>query len=591
MRSLLWFRKCLRLHDNPALIYAADGADEVFPVFVLDPWFVKSGRVGPVRLKFLHEALVDLDRQLHQKFQSRLIVLHGNPVDLIPKLVRDLGICKLCFERDTEPYAMDRDEAILQSVYQHSKSVKMYVPTSHTLFDPDDIIHANDGSPPKTYQTFLNAMSKFAPRGPLLPLNQPQRVPSYDMSYFSSLHKGTDLLEAEFKKNGNCSSFPFSGGESKGLEIMTKWVDERVRDIWTFEKPRTAPTDFGPASTTQLSPYLKFGCLSSRLLYHQIQKAIEKAPKHVKTSRPPVSLDGQLLWREFFYMVSWGCSPGFDSMQHNQLCLQIPWKRYSGAQGSHLQPSASDAETELVRKWENAETGYPWIDAAMTQLREEGWMHHLTRHAVACFLTRGQLFCSWEAGRDVFDKYLVDADWALNNGNWLWLSASAFFHQYFRVYSPIAFPKKTDPDGRYVKHFLPCLAGFPPQYIYEPWKAPLDVQIKAKCIIGQDYPSPCVDHDVVSKANLSCMKDAYAAAKSGVCWPESKSFSNRWAKMLETVVMSVGEDFLKLPQPMSTVLLARNSAIPPMVSRPSKRRKIVSEPDNADSVLNAGIDP
>lgn len=114
-----------------------------------------------------------------------------------------------------------------------------------------------------------------------------------------------------------------------------------------------------------------------------------------------------------------------------------------------------DKNPELLAAWAEGRTGYPWIDAAMTQLRTQGWLHHLARHAVACFLTRGDLYQHWEEGVAVFDRLLLDADWSLNNGNWQWLSASAFFAQYFRVYSPVAFPKKTDKSGAYVRHFLP----------------------------------------------------------------------------------------------------------------------------------------
>ena len=150
----------------------------------------------------------------------------------------------------------------------------------------------------------------------------------------------------------------------------------------------------------------------------------------------------------------------------------------------------------------------------MAQLRTEGWMHHLARHSVACFLTRGDLYCSWEAGRDVFDRHLIDADWALNAANWQWLSASAFFSQYFRVYSPIAFGKQYDKNGDYIRKYLPVLKDMPAKYIYEPWTAPPEVQRKAGCVVGQDYPAPIVDHAVVSKANMAKMKAAYAAGKA-----------------------------------------------------------------------------
>lgn len=129
---------------------------------------------------------------------------------------------------------------------------------------------------------------------------------------------------------------------------------------------------------------------------------------------------------------------------------------------------------------------------------------------MACFLTRGDLWQHWEEGARVFDLYLLDADWSLNQANWQWLSCSRYFFQYFRVYSPVAFGKKTDPQGAYIKKWLPQLANMPAKYIFEPWKAPLSVQQQANCIVGVDYPNPIVDHDVISKNNIARMKDAYS---------------------------------------------------------------------------------
>ena len=183
----------------------------------------------------------------------------------------------------------------------------------------------------------------------------------------------------------------------------------------------------------------------------------------------------------------------FMQTEGNPEIRQIPW----------------DDNDDFVQRWRNAQTGYPWIDAIMTQLRQWGWMHHLARHSVACFLTRGDLWCHWEKGRDVFDELLIDGDHFINTGNWQWLSASNFFYQFFRVYSPVSFGQKYDKEGKFVRHFLPVLKDMPAKYIYEPWKAPADVQKKANCIIGKDYPEPIVDHKEASQANKDKMKAAY----------------------------------------------------------------------------------
>jgi len=175
----------------------------------------------------------------------------------------------------------------------------------------------------------------------------------------------------------------------------------------------TSPNSLEP-STTVLSPYLKFGCISSRFLWKQLTD-IEKEGNG-KHSAPPVSLRGQLLWREFFYINSYG-TPNYAKMVGNPNCKQIPW----------------GSDEKLFDAWKRGETGFPIIDAIMTQLRTEGWIHHIARHATACFLTRGDLWQSWEKGAEVFDLWLLDADFAMNNGNWQWLSASCFFYQYTSV--------------------------------------------------------------------------------------------------------------------------------------------------------------
>lgn len=172
----------------------------------------------------------------------------------------------------------------------------------------------------------------------------------------------------------------FPGGETEGLRRMRVSLADRAW-VCAFEKPKTAPNALTPA-TTVLSPYLKFGCLSARLFYKELDQIYKAA--NGKHSRPPVSLHGQLMWREFNYLHGHG-TPNFGKMVGNPICRQIPW----------------DSDPTKLAAWRDAKTGFPFVDAIMTQLRTEGWIHHLARHMVACFLTRGDLWQSWEAGRDV----------------------------------------------------------------------------------------------------------------------------------------------------------------------------------------------
>ena len=257
--------------------------------------------------------------------------------------------------------------------------------------------------------------------------------------------------------------------------------------ICNFQKPKTKSTDFNPPSTTVLSPYLKFGCVSVRRFYHGLKKAVA-GKKH---SEPPGSLLGQIYFREMAYLQGLSVA-NFDQQEGNPACKQIPW----------------DANPALLKAWREGKTGYPFIDAVMRQLVQVGWLHHLARHAVACFLTRGDLWISWVEGAKVFDKYLLDADWAINNHNWLALSGAApWSPPFFRVYHPV--PKMDsslnvqDPEGKFVREFVPELKKMPAKYIYAPWTAPLDVQKAAGCVIGKDYPRPVVEHEVASKNNIA----------------------------------------------------------------------------------------
>jgi len=493
MSTLLWLRKSLRLHDNPALCAAIEGSTHLFPVFCLDPWFVQSGRVGTNRMNFLLESLHDLDASL-RALNSRLIVLQGDPRDELPRVWREWKVERLAFEIDTEEYAKARDDEI--SRLAQSMGVQVVTRWGHTMCDLDQLLKHAGGTPTTNYNSFLSHFEMESRLQPVKPIDAPRRLPPLGaIAAAEATLPSIDQLG--YARSHRSVILP--GGETEALRRLEEHL-KREEWVATFEKPQTSPTGMNPfgdrtRSTTALSPYLKFGCLSSRLMYDEIKKVYARHPKH---SKPPTSLHGQLLWREFYYTCAHG-TPHFSQMRGNPICRQIPW----------------GADEELLAAWREARTGYPWIDAAMTQLREEGWIHHLARHAVACFLTRGDLWQSWEEGAKVFDELLLDADPAINYGNWMWLSCSCFFYQYFRCYSPVAFPKKYDKEGEYVRHWLPCLKNMPAKYIYEPWKAPIAVQKSASCIVGVDYPKPIVQHEVVSKENMAKMAMAYEAYKNG----------------------------------------------------------------------------
>jgi len=502
--TIHWFRKGLRLHDNAALLASIDSTSTLIPLYILDTNHLDPNKVGANRMGFLLSTLKSLDADLRAK-GSRLFVAKGRPVEVIVALVGEFDVKKLTFERDTEPYNRDVDEEVMEKMKM--SGVNVHECWGHTLFNPDYLLSLNGGKAPLNMTGFLNLISKA--REATAPLDAPESLPappeelkSKKVEVFESIPDFSDLRCYGYDP-AEATTW-FVAGEKEATRKMDEFLSQKKR-VAGFEKPKTDPTSLEP-DTTALSPYLSCGSLSVRLFYKRLKEVLASTP----STKPPVSLKGQIYWRELAYLIAYS-TPNFGQMVGNPICLQIPWYTGEKAEGS-------------LKKWEEGLTGYPAVDAAMNQLRTEGWMHHLARHLVACFLTRGDLWVSWELGRDVFEKYLLDADWSINNFSWHWLSCSAFFNAYFRVYGPTTFFRKTDESGAYIRKYVPLLKKFPDKYIYEPWLAPKETQQAAGCIIGEDYPKPIVDHKVVSSQNKTKMKQAYdqKKKKSGTNEPPAK---------------------------------------------------------------------
>uniref|UniRef100_A0A0A9YAC5 Cryptochrome-1 n=1 Tax=Lygus hesperus TaxID=30085 RepID=A0A0A9YAC5_LYGHE len=480
-----WFRRGLRLHDNPSLKQGLENATTFRCIFILDPWFAGSSNVGINKWRFLLQCLEDLDQSL-RKLNSRLFVIRGQPADILPKLLKEWGTTCLSFEEDPEPFGRVRDQNIIALC--RSMNITVHTSVAHTLYKLDAIIEKNHGKAPLTYHQFQGIISCMDPPP------QPESPVT-----LATIGKAKSIIKDDHEEKFGVPTMEelgfdveglrpgvWKGGESEALSRLERHL-ERKAWVASFGRPKMTPQSLH-ASQTGLSPYLRFGCLSTRLFYYQLNDLYRK----IKRAIPPLSLHGQILWREFFYCAATR-NPNFDRMVGNPICVQVPW----------------DKNPEALAKWANGQTGFPWIDAIMTQLKEEGWIHHLARHAVACFLTRGDLWLSWEEGMKVFDELLLDADWSVNAGMWMWLSCSSFFQQFFHCYCPVRFGRKADPNGDYIRKYLPVLKNMPTKYIHEPWNAPENIQKAVKCVIGVDYPIPMLNHSVVAKNNIERMKQVY----------------------------------------------------------------------------------
>jgi cryptochrome len=556
MRALLWFRRDLRLHDNLALHTALKRMAEASgaPATLIPLYIAHRPRImlcGANRFQFMLESVSDLAESLAAR-GSRLVIARGDGEAVLKRLLPAWGITHLFFDASSEPFAIARDERIIALAQR--LGVRVEVTRGYTLYDLNAVLACNKGKPPKTYTSFLRTVSLFpAPAKPLptresLPaLNKlPSELYQQLVDYWSSNGGGRASSSSEMDVDDDSDvaalletvagpdrgfavpeltefgfeqpeTHPFIyGGEQIALRILDEYCKTEARVV-RFEKPKTSPAETRPSSsTTSLSPFMYFGCMSPRTFYHRVHEIQERHKK--ASSAPPVSLDGQLLWREFFHCHG-RANPYFDKMEENPLCLQIDWRWHSIPENEADMTDDDKLARAQFEAWKEGQTGYPWIDAIMLQLKQEGWMHHLARHSVACFLTRGDLYISWVRGLEVFQERLIDHDWNINAGNWLWLSSSAFFTAYFRVYSPSTFGKKWDPEGNFIRKYVPVLAKMPAKYIYEPWKAPVTVQRTAGCLVGKDYPFPIVDHKIALRRCLGGMKASYAAGEHGVLPP------------------------------------------------------------------------
>ncbi|RLN56323.1 hypothetical protein BBJ28_00001543 [Nothophytophthora sp. Chile5] len=573
IRVLVWFRRDLRLHDNLALQAALTLLKQQEQALthamgkhvVLIPLYIvhrpKIMLCGVNRFQFMLESVSDLADALAAR-GSRLVVARGDGLQVLRRLLPAWRITHLFFDAASEPFAIARDhraEALARRLGVH-----VHVTQGYTLYDLDAVIAGNLGEPPKTYTAFLRALAMFPT--PPKPLPTPEKVPSLEclpselyqqvLDYWKDRRKPDKVVVQEAKEEkeeddeeeeeeeddpeeaarqlaeiaGPEQLFtlpevgdfgyeaperhPFIyGGEQIALNILRDYCRNEGRVV-KFEKPKTSPAQTTPsASTTSLSPFLYFGCISPRTFLHHVRGIQEHHAK--ASSATPVSLDGQLLWREFFHCHG-RANPYFDKMEESPTCLQIDWRWHTIPDKEEDLTDDDKLARSQFQAWTEGQTGFPWIDAIMIQLKEEGWMHHLARHSVACFLTRGDLYISWVRGLEVFQERLIDHDWSINAGNWLWLSSSYFFSAYFRVYSPSTFGKKWDPEGLFIRKYVPALSKMPVKYIYEPWKAPVTVQRAAGCLIGKDYPFPIVDHKIAMRRSMAGMKKSYAIGEYGV---------------------------------------------------------------------------
>ena len=502
--GVVWLRNTLRLNDNRVLIESLKSTtcDKILPLYLINEDLLYSENSSN-RIKFLLESLLDLKARFKTELKCKFIVLNGNTSDVFRTIIEKtkLNISEIFLDYSNEPKDVSNENKMREVLSKHKSINFNIIPKSNTLVDIEKVVSKETFKRPKSMKNMEKLFSEIFPKDEngFYNLDDPLQIPNINKALPEDYYIPLDSYKFNVKKKlssiSKKSKSYFKGGESEALVRLERKVISEEEYIRDFRKPRTISTNNSEnplePETTGLSPYLSFGCLSPRLLW----KETERCYRNGDHTQPPESMHGQLLFREMFYILSRSVE-NWDSDTNNPMCKKIEWGGY---------------DENKIELWEKGQTGFPYIDAMMRQLDATGWMHHLGRHAVSCFLTRGQLWQHWKHGRDVFDKKLVDADWALNNGNWLWLSGVAPFSMpYFRLYNPC-------PDGKsslnvetkntdFIRYWVPELEKYPSKYIFEPHLAPLPVQESADCVIGTDYPKPMVDRKAVAKENLKKFK-------------------------------------------------------------------------------------
>ncbi len=444
--GLVWFRRDLRLDDNPAWASATATHDRVTALFVVDPHLWEPA--GRHRLNQLVAHLEALDRSLGRR-AGRLLVRRGDPARIVPAEAERLRAPRVYWNADVSPYAARRDEAVAAALPEVEVHHGTLVQAPGQVLTREDNIY-------RVFTPFYRSWRQL-PR-PTWP-EPGDAAPTAEPGDGVPQAPGRALMEP---------------GEAGARQRLSEFL-ERVDD---YHRRRDRPDLDG---TSRLSADLKFGTLGPRRLAAAVGESSEGRRSFVR----------QLAWRDFHAHLL---------AEHPQLVNRALKPEYDGV-------AWREAPDEL-EAWQQGRTGYPLVDAGMRELAETGWMHNRVRMLTASFLVK-DLLIDWRQGERHFRRLLVDADPSQNVGNWQWVAGTgADAAPYFRIFNPVTQSRKFDPEGRYIRRWVPELARLEAPHLHAPWEAPAEVLAAAGVELGTTYPPPLVDHAAAREETLA----AYQAA-------------------------------------------------------------------------------
>ncbi len=458
-----WFRRDLRLVDNTALHAAAQAAGgAVLPVFIFDEQVLFGRWQSASRTTFLLATLQALDADL-RALGLRLVVRHGAPLPTLLQLARAHGASGVFWNRDYTPYAIRRDgevKAALREAGLEARSFKDAV-----IFELNEVVTA-EGRPYTVYTPYARSWRRHLAEHGCVTLPTPLLTPMAYWPVAQPLPTPADL-----------------GATLTGCQLPPAGTAAAVARLRSFAVSAHGLTDYaeqrnliGVDGTSRLSPYLRLGALSVRMALRTALDQLEQGlPAAAQAAAE--SWIGELIWRDFYsqilyhfpYVLRGAFRPAYDSLN---------WEN----------------DPDYVAAWQAGRTGYPVVDAAIRQLHHEGWMHNRARMIVASFLTK-DLLVDWRRGEAHFMHWLIDGDPAANNGGWQWAAGTGTDAQpYFRIFNPTNQGRQFDPQGLYVRRYLPELANVPLKFLHTPHLMAPAEQLRADVQIGRDYPLPIVEH-------------------------------------------------------------------------------------------------
>ncbi len=474
--ALVWFRQDLRLRDNPALSAAVERGGPVVPVYILDDEGEGAWPSGGASRWWLHHSLQSLSSGLEER-GSRLVVGRGRSLEVLKAWVRETGAGAVYWNRRYEPASIARDTEIKASLSALGVEVRSF--NASLLFEPHEVSN-KQGGPFQVFTPYWRHCLSLPAPAPVPIRPGPFAPPS---GWPSSLPLAELGLLPRIPWDGGLAA-AWVPGEPAGAARLKAFVARAVGD---YAEGRDRPYMEG---TSLLSPWLHFGEVGPRQVWAAV-RALSKETGVFPPSNGARVFLSEIGWREFAYHLLYH----FPATQGEPLrpdFVHFPWTDGRG--------------DGRLAAWKKGLTGYPIVDAGMRQLWTTGWMHNRVRMVAASFLVK-HLMVSWKEGAKWFWNTLVDADLASNTLGWQWTAGcGADAAPFFRIFAPVRQGQKFDPNGDYIRRWIPELSRVPNEYIHCPWEAPGGVLEASGVRLGRDYPLPIVDHSVARERALAAFK-------------------------------------------------------------------------------------